>query len=415
MRIVIFSQLYFPENATINETARLLASRGHDVTVMTGLPNAPAGKIFDGYGYLEKLREKIDGVDVLRNWLVPRGRGTALRMALNYLSYVFSASLGLIRLIGKKPDIIFVNQLSPVTVALPAIVYKKLCRVPMAMWIHDLWPDSVVAAGAMSDGPAYRLIGAMVRFIYRNCDLIFAQSLAMFETLAERGYPREKLRHLPNPIDPFFVPLSEAPIPAALSSVPPGFKLMFAGGIGKAQDVPTILAAAKILHEKQSKVQFIIVGDGRDRRDAQQMAQDLGIGDMVHFAGSHQAAHMPQFYAHADAMLVTLLDRPIFSVTVPLKVQTYLACAKPIVCNVRGEAARIVNEAKAGATVAPENPRLLADAIEQLTCLDRFALAELGSNALRYYKEHYASEKLLATIENGLSELTQATPSKRVP
>ena len=124
MRIVVFSQLFFPENATISETVKRLAARGHDVTVMTGLPNAPRGSIFPGYGFFTRLRERIDGVEVLRNWLLPRGAGSAARLALNYLSFVFFASVGLVRLWGKQPDVIFVNQLSPVTVALPAIIYK---------------------------------------------------------------------------------------------------------------------------------------------------------------------------------------------------------------------------------------------------------------------------------------------------
>ena len=166
MKILIFSQLFHPETASINETSKMLVSNGHEVTVMTGIPNVPTGKFFKGFGAFKRLRDDYLGVTVLRNWLIPRGSGSRILLSLNYITFVFFCSIGLMRLVGKKYDIIFVNQLSPITVAIPAIFYKWLTGKPLVMWVHDLWPDSVIAAGALKEGFLYRCIGKIVTFIY---------------------------------------------------------------------------------------------------------------------------------------------------------------------------------------------------------------------------------------------------------
>lgn len=404
MKIVVFSQLFFPENATISETVKRLAARGHQVTVMTGLPNAPRGHVFSGYGFFQRLREKINGVDVLRNWLIPRGKGSAIRLALNYLSFVVSASLGLMRLYGKRPDVIFVNQLSPVTVALPALLYKLLTRRPMAMWIHDLWPESVTAATGITSPLLMKPLDAMVRFIYRHCDLVFVQSQAMFDILEERGVPRSKVRYLPNPIEDLFAPLVDAPRHPALANVPKGFIVMNAGSIGQSHDIGSIIAAADRLRG-HADIHIVFVGDGRARAAAEQQVKKLGLQSTVHFLGQFASTEMPSLFAAADMMLVTLLDQPIFALTVPLRTQTYMACAKPIICTVRGEAARIIDLEGAGFAVPPESPDKLADAILKAKALTPAERLAMGQRARNYFTENFASEKLLQTLENGLQDL----------
>ncbi len=405
MKIVIFTQLYHPETASITETSKLLAERGHSVTVMTGLPNAPAGKIFKGYGFFIKLREDLANVRVLRNWLIPRGKGSKIMMSLNYLSFVFFCSLGLWRLGLKRPDVIFVNQLSPITVALPAIFYKWFTGKPLVMWIHDLWPDSVIASGALKEGKLYRTIGKLVDFIYSNCDFFFPQSIAMMEVLSTRGIPKNKMVYLPNPIDPFFKPLKRSQVIKGVEKIPTGFKVMFAGGIGKAQDFKTILEAAAILKTDFSEIKFIIVGDGRDKNEAKSRVAKLGLLETVLFLGSHPVEMMPQFYSNADVMLVTLKDEPIYEVTVPLKVQTYMACGKPIICNVKGEASRVIEEANCGFTTEPENPKKLANAIKEAFYLKQKDLEQLGFNALHYFEKNFKREKLIQTLEDNISRV----------
>ena len=348
MKITIYSHIFYPEMATINEVARKLVERGHEVTVVTGIPNAPLGKIFEGYGFFQRLREDWKGVKIRRNWQIPRGSATSLRLVINYISYVLSGSLASIRMARSKPDLILVNALSPITVALPAIVLRKFSKAPLAIWIHDLWPESVSASGAITNERIVDKIGHLVDFIYRHCDLLFIQSQAMRRSVELRNVGSDRIVFFPNPIDEFYQPLNNPARPDALSSVPSGaFVVMFAGSIGASQDMPTILAAADKLGGK-TDIHWVIVGGGRDLEQTRALTKKLGLEDRVHFVGSHPPDTMPAFFHYADVLLVTLRDEPILALTVPLKTQTYMACAKPIVCNVRGEAARIVKEAKAG-------------------------------------------------------------------
>lgn len=398
MKILVFSQLYSPETATITDLCRDLTRKGHNVTVMTGLPNAPGGKIFQGYGLFSKLREHLDGVDVRRNWLIPRGSGNNLRMILNYLSFVCFCSLGLLRLRGKTFDVILVNQLSPITVALPAILYKIIYRKKIVMWVHDLWPDSVIAAKAISNGFAYKAIGQLVKFIYSKIDFFLPQSIAMLETLENRGIPKERMKFTPNPIDDIFssrkplVPVQEE------SEFSGPCRFMFAGGVGAAQDFDTILHAAS-LARAEVEIRILVVGDGRALEKAKRLSHDLGLTQEVEFFGRHPVEAMPGFYAQADFMLVTLLDEPIFAVTVPLKVQTYMSAGKPIICNVRGETTRVINEAKCGFSVPPGDSRALAKALIAAVKTCDIERLEMQNSARKYFNENYSKDLIIESVE----------------
>ena len=304
MRVLVFSQLYNPETATITDLCKELTLKGHEVTVMTGLPNAPVGKIFAGYGFFSKLKEVSDGVDIRRNWLIPRGSGSGFRMALNYLSFVLFCSIGLLRLRNKKYDVILVNQLSPITVALPAILYKAIYGKKIVMWVHDLWPDSVIAAKAMREGIAYNLVGLIVKFIYARIDFFLPQSVAMLETLVERGISRERMKFTPNPIDDIF---SEHVLTGDVSEnvgSESTCKLMFAGAVGAAQDFTTLLNAVKLARTR-ANISLAIAGDGRAwRKQHSTLASSIC---WRRISCRHPVESMPEFYAQADFMLVTLL------------------------------------------------------------------------------------------------------------
>ena len=407
MKILVFSQLYHPETATITELCERLVEQGHNVTVMTGIPNAPKGEIFQGYGFTKKLREIINGVDVRRNWLIPRGSGNNLRMSINYLSFVLFCSLGIIRLAKNSYDIILVNQLSPITVALPAILYKWISKKKIVMWIHDLWPDSVIAAKAMKEGFFYRLIDRLVKFIYRQCDFFLPQSKAMLNTLNDRGLSDSKMKYLPNPIDSNFSPStseSRRKKPSIMTDIDDKFSIMFAGGIGLAQDFDTILNAAVKLKDLKN-LQILIVGDGRDKLRAESLSKSLDIASFVHFLGQHPIDEMPDFYDQADFMMVTLRDTAIFSVTVPLKIQTYMASGKPIISNVKGEAARVIKQANCGYSVNPEDSEALAQAIRNATCLSTIEIDKLGANARAYFNLNYSTPVIIDRFESVCHEL----------
>ncbi len=383
----------------------MLVSNGHEVTVMTGIPNVPIGKFFNGFGLLKNLKGNYYGVTILRNWLIPRGNGSRILLSLNYLSFVFFCSVGLLRLIGKRYDVIFVNQLSPITVAIPAIFYKWITGKRLVMWVHDLWPDSVIAAGALKEGFLFNCIGKIVNFIYRNCDFFFPQSLAMLHTLESRGIPRNKMEYLPNVIDTFFNNISFKKNPPIFNNIPKGFYVMFAGSIGKSQDFKTILSAAQLLQSINKNIKFVIVGDGRERILMEKLKDDLDLSATVFFVGSFPVKEMPSFYSMADVMLVTLRDEEIFSVTVPLKVQTYMACGKPIISNVEGEAKRVIKEAKCGFIAKPQDPESLAKAIDEAYKKRGPVLKELGRNARSYFDKSYNQDVLLKNIEELLNQV----------
>ena len=383
----------------------MLVSNGHEVTVMTGIPNVPIGKFFKGFGLLKNLKGNYYGVTILRNWLIPRGNGSRILMTLNYLSFVLFSSIGLLRLIGKRYDVIFVNQLSPITVAIPAIFYKWITGKRIVMWVHDLWPDSVIAAGALKKGFLYNCIGNIVTFIYRNCDFFFPQSLAMLNTLESRGIPRNKMKYLPNVIDTFFNNISLKKTHPIFNNIPRGFYVMFAGSIGKSQDFKTILRAAKLIESINKDIKFIIVGDGRERIIMEKLKDDLNLSETFFFLGSFPVKEMPSFYSMADVMLVTLRDEEIFSVTVPLKVQTYMACGKPIISNIEGEAKRVIKEANCGFIAKPQDPESLAKSIEEAYQKRGSELKKLGSNARSYFDKSYNQDILIKNIEKLLNQV----------
>ena len=396
MNILVFSQLYSPETATITDLCKELSKKGHNITVMTGLPNVPVGKIFKGYGFFSKLREEIDGVDVRRNWLVPRGSGTNLRMVLNYMSFVLFCSLGLFRLRGKSFDVVLVNQLSPITVALPAILYKFIYRTKLVMWVHDLWPDSVIAAKAMSKNLAYKMIGKIVKFIYSHVDFFLPQSLAMLKTLEDRGISKEIMKFTPNPIDEIFGNPTSSIKKETLPNKSCCF--MFAGALGAAQDLNTIIHATNLAREEVD-ISILFVGDGRAMSAAKKLTIELGLFEEIKFLGRHPVEEMPKFYAKADFMLVTLLDEPIFAVTVPLKVQTYMSAGKPIICNVKGETARVINEASCGFSVPPEDHHALAKALVTAAKTSDSDRLKMQRSAQNYFKNNYSKKLIIDSVE----------------
>ncbi len=406
MKIIVFSQRFYPEVASINEVACLLTKRGHKITIMTALPNAPAGKIFDTYGPFKRLKEKWNGVDIRRNWLIPKGNGSNKRLILTYISFVISASIMLPRLRGKKPDVIFVNQLTPITKALPAILYKKITGAPLVMWVHDIWPESVSSSGAIKNKKVVNLIGKMVNYIYKNCDHILIQSKAMQPKIEERGVAQERITYLPNPIDKLFKPISNSSKSAILKSIPSNaFIVMFAGSIGRSQDITTIIQAAEILKDN-SDIYWVFVGGGSEQKKAKNLAELSEASKNISFTGNQAIESMPNFYNTADVMLVTLRNEEIYSLTVPLKIQGYLACAKPIICNIPGEAARIINEANAGFTSPPEDPEALANAVLKAYKIKGTELNLKGQNARAYFNQNYTQVKIIDILETTLQELS---------
>jgi len=410
LKILVVSQYFWPEHFRINDLVIGLQERGHDVTVLAGTPNYPEGRYFVGYGLFRNARSNYHGAKVWRVPIIPRRRGTKLQLVANYLSFALSASLLGPILCREKYDVIFTFQLSPVTVGIPAIVLRWLKQAPMILWVQDLWPDSLTATGAIKSSILIHLVGSCVRTIYKRSNLILIQSQAFFQSVQAYGADPTRIQYFPNTAEAFYRPVAIGCDAPERGEMPAGFCIMFAGNIGIAQDFGTILRAAERLRDYPD-IKWVVAGDGSQRGWVEEQIKKLGLQERVYLIGRHAPDEMPRYFALADALLVTLKRDPIFEVTIPSKVQSYLACGRPVLAALDGEGARILQEAKAGFTVPAEAFDALADAVLQLYRLSAEGRAQLGMNARSYFLQHFERENLLSSLIDWMCELSDLKTS----
>ena len=413
MRMLIVSQYFWPETFRINEVARDLVSRGHQVTVLCATPNYPAGRVFEGYGWFRRTHEVWCGVQIVRVPVVLRGRGSRVRLAANYLSYAVTASLlGPIRCRGRF-DVILLFQPSPVTMGIAAVVMKFVRRAPLLFWVQDLWPESLIAVGAIRARWLLWPIEALVRALYHASALVLIQSRAFRSHVEARGVRPDRIRYFPNLAEAIYVPLPVEAAHPAMEQVPPGFRVMFAGNIGAAQDLPTVLAAADLTRERP-EVHWVIVGDGSMRAWVQTEIDRRNLSCTVHLLGRFPVEEMPRMFAGADALLVTLRRDPVLSLTIPAKVQSYLASAKPIIGALDGEGAAVIIEAGAGVCSPAEDPQGLAAKVLELLDTDLASRLEMGRRGRAYFLSHFRADMLLGRLETWCTEVA-STPSCDTP
>lgn len=400
--MLIVSQYFWPENFRINELASSLSKKCIEVEVLTGKPNYPRGKVFDGYRARGGQREIYQGMIVNRIPIIARGGG-GLRLALNYLSFVVSGLIFAPRMLRKKPDVIFVCAPSPILQAIPAIFIGWLKGCPVILWVQDLWPESLSATGHVRNVTVLKLVEWVVRFIYRHVDLLLVTSIAFEKPVRElaSGTP---VVYYPNSVDDAFAMQSSVEIPE-VKGLDGGFVVMFAGNIGSAQSVGVIVEAAWLLRE-YADIRFVILGDGSSR---EWMLNEIRLRELtnIYLPGRFPVETMPGFMQKASALLVTLADQPIFALTVPNKVQAYMAAGRPIIACLNGEGARLVAEAKAGVSVHAEDPRGLADAILQLYGLTPDELEKMGDNGRKYYREHFDHDRLVEQLIGHLQSVSE--------
>jgi glycosyltransferase involved in cell wall biosynthesis len=407
MRLLIVSQYFWPETFRINDVAQELVSRGHQVMVLCGTPNYPTGRVFAGYGYFRRTREVWKGVEIVRVPIVPRGRQSAWRLAANYLSYAAMASLlGPIRCRGRF-DAILIFGMSPVTMGIAAVVMKIVRRAPILFWVQDLWPESLVATGAIRAPWLLWPIDMLVRGLYRASEFVLIQSRAFRSHVESRGVRPDRVRYLPNTAEPLYVPLPASAAHPALAQVPAGFRVMFAGNIGAVQDLPTVVAAAELLRD-QRDIHWVIVGDGSMKAWTAEQLASRRLSQTVHLLGHFPVSEMPRLFAGADALLVTLRRDPVLALTIPSKVQSYLASAKPIVGALDGEGALVIAESGAGVCAPAEDPRGLAAQVLALRKLDAGTRQEMGRHGREYFLANFGNQMLLERLEAWCSELASA-------
>ncbi len=395
MHILIVSQYFWPENFRINDITKRLVEQGNKVTVITGKPNYPDGRFYPGYGFFKKYKEKFHGADIIRVPLIPRGDGSGLRLILNYLSFMIFGCFWVPFLKIPEYDIIFVYQLSPITAAIPAIFLKKIKKVPLVMYTLDLWPESLLAVGAVKSEKILKVVGKMVYFIYKNCDKILVPSKGFIDNIKKYNISDSKIIYWPQWGEDIFNVKPEGDLQAEI--LPNGFKIMFAGNIGAAQGLEIIIDVAEKL-KKYSDIYWIIIGDGRMKLLLEEHIRDRDLQENIIMLGRKPLEMMPDYFSLADCLFLSLKNEPVFSLTLPAKIQTYLACGKPVIAAIDGEGARVVNDAKAGFTCSYNNPDCLAAIVIKMYNLDRESRSKIGINGREYFEKNFNSNSLLTQL-----------------
>lgn len=407
LRILIVSQYFWPENMRINDLAEGLVQRGHEVSVLTGWPNYPEGRVFEDYHRSPEQYTEYRGAKIIRVPFIPRGK-RSITLILNYVSFFVSGSvLGSWKLRGKEFDTIFVYAVSPIMSAIPALIIGKLKKVPVFIWVLDLWPETLRAVGVVGNERLLALVGKGVSWIYNRADYLLLQSKAFTTSVKQyctRVMPPERLLYFPSWAEDGFssLPAEGSPL---IERDPQSFTILFAGNLGEAQDLPAILDVAEALRGELT-IRWVVVGDGRMSGWLERQVVERGL-DNVFLLGRHPLDAMPPLFATADALLVSLKTNEVFEKTIPGKVQAYLASGKPILGMIGGEAARVIEEAGAGLACSSGDRHAFAGIVSQMAKMTLPQREAMGTLGKRYYEEHFSKEKLFLSLVNLFSQATR--------
>lgn len=399
-RILIVTNHFYPEEFRCNDLAFELSKRGYNVTVLTAIPDYPHGKYHKGYGLFHKRIETIQGVKVFRSFIIPRGNGKGPRIVLNYFSSLFAQCWDAVWLgLFGRFDYILVHETSPVMVGVPGVIVSKMKRIPMDFWVLDLWPESLQDAGGINNPKVLLFFKKLTTWIYKHSKHILISSRGFNESICEKGDFEKKLVYFPNWAD---VALKED-VEYKLPDMPRGFKVMFAGNIGEAQDMNSLMNAALELKEEKT-VHFCIVGDGRKRSWLEVFIEENGLEDTVHLYGRHPIETMPAFFAAADVMMVTLKNSRIFNRTAPAKIQAYMNAGKPIAAMMNGEGPKVIDEAGCGMSVPAGDSKAFAQMLRKMKEMPTEVLVSMGKSGKVYCEENFSFAKSVNRFEDLMNE-----------
>ena len=391
MNILVISQYYYPEQFRVNDICEELARRGNTVTVLTGLPNYPKGEVYEGYRNGENREQTINGVNIVRCSIKPRKTGVA-NLALNYITYAVNASR-MAKKIRNVFDVVFVYQMSPVTMAFPAITVKKKYGIPIVLYCCDLWPASILDVNIKRDSILYKMVKRMSSYIYNSCDEIIVTSPSFQDYLQkECSVKNVKIDYVPQHAEDTY---TENSCRAVDNGV---IDFMFLGNIGLSQNCDCIIKAASLLDMNLPfKIHF--VGAGSKLEDMKKMVDDYGLNEKVIFHGFQKMENLPKFYAMADACLLTLAYDNEVGLTIPAKLQGYMAAEKAVIAAISGDAKEIINESKCGYQVEAGDyeglARIMIEAISNPSLLKG-----MGENGRVYFNKYFAKEAVINQLEN---------------
>jgi len=396
MKLLIVSQYFWPEEFRINDLALDLVKKGHDVSVITGNPNYPQGKFNKGYGF-KYSKEVFKGIKIYRVPVSPRGKNS-LMLVINYLSFVlFGSFFSFFHRV--KYDKVFAVNYSPITAVLPGLVYSRKNKLELSIWVQDLWPESIVASSNIKSKIIFDVLNKLVKYIYQNCENIFISNSGFKNSIIEKKISSDKIKFMPNWAEDIFESSGTLNANREELNIPEGFVVMFAGNIGESQDFESIIKAIE-LTQSNSSIQWVFVGSGRKSKWLHGTIEEKKLTNVVTLLGRHPTESMPDFFKFADVMLVSLKNEYIFSITVPGKVQSYMASSKPILTMLNGDGSNIIKESKSGFVANAGDYKTLSMNVQKCFNLSSIELQELGQNGLKYYQKYYSKDKIVEFFLN---------------
>jgi len=405
-RVLIVSQYFWPENfPIIYDLCKELDGKNYKVTVLTGFPNYPDGSLNSNFKLNPSYFSSFGEVEIIRVPIFYRGKSGALRLFVNYLSFVLSAIfIGGWKIRNKLFDVIFVYEPSPITVCLPAIFFKKLRKIPLILWVQDLWPDNLISVNAVRSNIIIEPIRYLVKFIYQSCDLLLGQSRAFCKEFKKYGIDDAQIKYFPNFYsEQDIVALNDNPL---INVQDDGqFKILFAGNIGEAQDMPSIVEVGQILKRESMSVKIFIAGSGKKLEWMKKEVEKRDLSEYIKFIGIFPMKDTPALFNKADSLLLSLNDSVAFSKTIPAKLPYYLASSKPILGMINGEAASVINDANCGLTANSGDVDKLIFNIKSLIKMSKNERDLLGLNGLKYARNEFHKEKLIHKLHEWITKI----------
>lgn len=394
--ILVISQYFYPEQFRINDICQQWIKRGYKVTVITGIPNYPEGKFFKGYNWFKKRRDNYNGINIIRIPIIPRGKNSIM-LSLNYISFVISGFFW--KLFTRiRADYVFIFEVSPMTQALVGVWYAKKRKIPCYLYVQDLWPENVQIITGMKNKFLLNMIGKMVDYIYSRCSRIFTTSNSFINSINNRGVPIEKIEYWPQYAEEYYIPLSKTNVEEIPNNT---FNIVFAGNVGYAQGLDILPKAASIIKNKNlsKEVKFNIVGEGRYKEELINETIKLDVTDFFNYIPQKPSTEIPKILSACNVAFLSLQDNPLFHMTIPAKLQSYMACGMPIIAAAAGEIESIIKEANAGFCCQPGDAESLAEIIIEILSLSDEELRQYAFNSRQYYEKHFNKEVLLSRMD----------------
>ncbi len=400
--ILVISQYFYPQQFRINDICTEWVKRGYKVTVIAGTPNTPQGKHYKNYSFFTNTREIYNGINIIRTPTIPRG-SNSIMLAFNYLSFIISGFFW--RLFSKiNADFVFIFGISPITQALPGIWYAGKRKIPSYIYVQDLWPESIESVTRINNRYVLGLVARIVEHIYKRCTLIFTSSNSFIESISKRGVSIEKIKYWPQYPEDFYEVLERQDHPKIPSDGK--FNVTFTGNIGKAQGLDILPKTASLIKDNgmDKDIRFNIVGGGRYRDEFVKLISSMDLLYMFNFIPQQDPTRISELLASSDVAVLCLKDEPLFEMTVPAKLQSYMACGMPIVASVAGETRMLIEEAKCGLCSQPEDEKALHNNIMKFFNMEVKELEMLADNSKEYCDKSFNKKKLLDEMDGYLQD-----------